>query len=252
VSLGLESGIERRVLITGASGGIGGEVAKRFVARGAVVCLADLRLDAAEELAREIARAGGKATPVPVDIRDPASVAHMVGQAVDALGHIDVLVHCAGLDAPRGVAWELDDRDHWDRILDVDLNGAWRCARAVIPHMLARGSGRIIFMGSVAGRRGSASASVAYSAAKAGIHGLTMALARQLEGQGILVKAIAPGPTGTGEPMTETERLQDEQAYALPIVGPRPVADACLYLAGESGDWITGTILNVSGGRWHG
>jgi NAD(P)-dependent dehydrogenase (short-subunit alcohol dehydrogenase family) len=244
--------MEKRTLITGASGGIGSEIARCFAAKGAPICLADIRLDSAEELAREIARAGGTATAVRVDIRDPASVARMVGQAVDALGHIDVLVHCAGLDAPRGVAWELDDRDHWDRIIDVDLSGAWRCACAVIPHMLAQGSGRIIFMGSVAGRRGSTSASVAYSAAKAGIHGLTMALARQLESGGILVNAVAPGPTGTGEPMTEMERLQDEKASALPIVGPRPVADACLYLAGESGDWITGTILNVSGGRWHG
>jgi NAD(P)-dependent dehydrogenase (short-subunit alcohol dehydrogenase family) len=244
--------MESRVLITGASGGIGSEVARRFIARGATVCLADVRVDAAEDLAREIARGGGKATAIPVDICDQASVARMTSAAIAALGHVDVLVHCAGLDAPRGNAWELDDEDHWDRIIDVDLNGAWRCARALIPHMLARGAGRIIFMGSVAGRRGSASASVAYSAAKAGIHGLTMALARQLEARGIRVNAVAPGPTGTGEQMTETERLQDEKASALPIVGPRPVADACLYLAGESGDWISGTVLNVSGGRWYG
>jgi NAD(P)-dependent dehydrogenase (short-subunit alcohol dehydrogenase family) len=244
--------MEKRTLITGASGGIGSEIARCFAAKGAPVCLADMRLDAAESLAHEIVGTGGTATAVHVDICDRASVTRMVEQAVDGLGHIDVLVHCAGLDAPRGAAWELDDHDHWDKIIDVDLSGAWRCARAVIPHLLARGSGRIIFMGSIAGRRGSASASVAYSAAKAGIHGLTMALARQLEARGILVNAVAPGPTGTGEPMTEMERLQDGQVFALPIVGPRPVADACLYLAGESGDWISGTILNVSGGRWHG
>jgi NAD(P)-dependent dehydrogenase (short-subunit alcohol dehydrogenase family) len=142
--------------------------------------------------------------------------------------------------------------DHWTTIIDVDLNGAWWCARSVIPSMIERRTGRIIFIGSVAGRRGSLSVSVAYSAAKAGLFGLTTGLARQLEQYGILVNTIAVGPTGTGEPMTDAERATDRANFPLPVMGAAPVAEACRYLVNRSGDWISGTIMNVSGGRWQG
>jgi NAD(P)-dependent dehydrogenase (short-subunit alcohol dehydrogenase family) len=92
---------------------------------------------------------------------------------------------------------------------------------------------------------------VAYNAAKAGINGLTIGLAKQLEPEGIRVNAVAPGPTGTGDPMTEAEIEADRRSFPIPIAGAQPVADACLHLAGPGGDWISGTVMNVSGGRWH-
>ena len=130
--------------------------------------------------------------------------------------------------------WELND-ELWDRIIDIDLSSAWRCARAVIGHMADRRSGRIIYIGSIAGCRASLTTVVAYNAA-----------------HGILVNTIAPGPTGTGEPMTEAELEADRVKFPIPIQGAQPVADACRYLAGSGGSWIGGTVFNVSSGRWRG
>jgi NAD(P)-dependent dehydrogenase (short-subunit alcohol dehydrogenase family) len=241
----------KAVIVTGAAGGIGSCVARRFADAGASVMLADIRDEAAREVADEISRTGATASACPVDITSPASARALAAATMATFGAIDVLVHTAALDAPRGLAWECDD-EHWRRIIDIDLSGAFWCAKAVIPQMIAQASGRIILISSVASRVGSHESSVAYNAAKGGINGLTIALAAQLEEKGILVNAIAPGPIGTGEPMTPEEIRNDEASYALRIVGPDPVAHGCLYLAGPGGDWVSGSILNVSGGRWRG
>ena len=239
------------VIITGAAGGIGRCVAKAFAQEGAKLLLADIQDRKVRDLAVELNEKGGQNIATTVDVTDSASLAAMVKTAITGLGTVDVLIHCAGLDAPRANVWELDD-ELWDRIIDVDLSSAWRCARAVIGHMADRRSGRIIYIGSIAGRRPSLTTAVAYNAAKAGIEGLVIGLAKQLEPHGILVNAVAPGPTGTGEPMTAAELEQDRASFPIPIQGAQPVAEACLYLAGSGGSWISGTVLNVSGGRWHG
>jgi NAD(P)-dependent dehydrogenase (short-subunit alcohol dehydrogenase family) len=239
-------------IVTGAAGGIGSCIGRFFAACGAAVMLADIRAAEAAELARSLQREGHRAASVAVDIVDPESARHMAAMTIKEFGAIDVLVSCAGIDAPRGRAWELDDQ-HWQRVIDADLSGSWWCSKAVIPHMIERRSGRIIFVGSVASRRGSLAISVAYNAAKAGLNGLTFGLAKQLEPYGILVNTVAPGPTGnTGEPMTEQEIAAENVLYPLGLGGPEPVAQACLYLARSSGDWVSGTVLNVSGGRWQG
>ncbi|MBV9562260.1 MAG: SDR family oxidoreductase [Bradyrhizobium sp.] len=243
---------DKIVIVTGAAGGIGACIAKHFAAAGATLLLADIQADHATAIAQEIAARGGRAASTPVDITDPDSARAMAAIAMRDYGRIDVLVACAGIDAPRGQAWSLADA-HWRNVIDTDLSGAWWCAKAVIPSMIRARSGRMIFIGSVAGRRGSLGTSVAYNAAKAGIAGLTFGLARQLEPHGILVNAVAPGPTGnTGEPMTDEEKAREAATYPLGLGGPEPVAHACLYLAGQGGNWISGTVLNVSGGRWQG
>ena len=235
-------------IVTGAAGGIGSCIARAFANAGARLILADINVGGASVLAERLP----EARAVRVDITDPDSARAMAAEAVAAFGAIDILVSCAGIDAPRGCAWELPDA-HWRRVIDADLSGSWWCAKACIPQMIARRSGRIIFIGSVASRRGNRVTTVAYNAAKAGLNGLAFGLAKQLEPHGILVNTIAPGPTGnTGEPMTEDEFAAEAGLYPLPLGGPEPVAHACLYLAGPSGDWISGTVLNVSGGRWHG
>ena len=171
--------------------------------------------------------------------------------ALDRFGRIDLLVNDAGLDAPPGEPWTIGE-EHWRRVIDTDLSGAWWCTQAVLPHMMQRNTGRVIFISSGSARIGAPEISVAYNAAKAGLVGLTVGLAVHLEPYGILVNAIAPGPTGTGEPMTAAERANHERQFPLGIVGPQPIADACLYLARSSGDWVSGTVLNVSGGWWRG
>jgi meso-butanediol dehydrogenase/(S,S)-butanediol dehydrogenase/diacetyl reductase len=242
---------DKAVIITGAAGGIGRCVAKTFVRAGAKLLLADIQDEKVRDLAAELNRDGAQSAAVAADVVDSASLATMVETAITKLGAVDVLIHCAGLDAPRANVWELND-ELWDRIIDIDLSSAWRCAKAVIGHMAHRRSGRIIYIGSIAGRGASLTTAVAYNAAKAGLQGLTVGLAKQLEPHGILVNTIAPGPTGTGELMTEAELEADHVNFPIPIQGAQPVADACLYLAGPGGSWVSGTVLNVSGGRWHG
>jgi len=241
----------RSGIVTGAAGGIGSCIARLFSRAGADVVVADIRDGRARSIAAEINDAGGRARSSYIDITDPRSAREAVDFTVREWGRLDFLVHAAAIDAPRGKAWELDDA-HWRRIIDIDLNGAWWCCKAVMPTMIAQGYGRVILMSSISYRQGSDSVSVAYNTAKAAIAGMTIGLAKQVERHGVLVNAIAPGSTGTGEPMTPEELAYDEANFPLKIVGPDPVADAALYLCGDSGSWVSGTVLNVSGGRMHG
>jgi NAD(P)-dependent dehydrogenase (short-subunit alcohol dehydrogenase family) len=238
-------------IITGAAGGIGSSIAEHFAAAEASVMIADIAAEGAARVAERICAEGGSAASTAVDITDSASAKAMVAATVARFGEPDILVHAAAMDAPRGIAWELDD-EHWRTIIDTNLSGAFWCAKAVIPGMIARRQGRIIFISSVSAKVGQLDTTVAYNASKAGLIGLTIGLAKQLEQHNVLVNAVAPGSTGTGEPMNEREIAEEAALYPLPIVGPAPIAHACLYLAQDSGSWTSGTFLNVSGGRLHG
>jgi NAD(P)-dependent dehydrogenase (short-subunit alcohol dehydrogenase family) len=240
----------KTAIVTGAAQGIGRAIAELFAQEGASVMIADIQLGKAEAVANELRASGLRASAVLVDITQPDSAVAMAEHTIAEFGHIDFLVNNAGIDAPRGKAVEIDEA-HWRMVIDTDLSGSWWCTKAVLPHMRERKTGRIIFISSIAARLAE-DASVAYNAAKAGLVGLTIGLANQVEQYGILVNAIAPGAIGTGEPMTPEEIREDEARYPLRIVGPRPVANACLYLVGEGGDWMSGSVLNVSGGRWRG
>ena len=213
--------------------------------------VADIQEDLAEKVADRLRAEGGTAVSCHVDVADPRSASSMVDSCVRELGGVDVLVNNAGIDAPPGAAWEIPE-DHWHRVIDTNLSGAWWCTGAVLRRMIEQRSGRIVFISSGSARIGDPGISVAYNASKAGLIGLTIGLSVHLEPYGILVNAIAPGYTGTGEPMTSEERAAYDDAHPLGIVGPEPVARACVYLASEGGDWITGAVLNVSGGWWRG
>jgi NAD(P)-dependent dehydrogenase (short-subunit alcohol dehydrogenase family) len=244
-------GLEGKVaIVTGAAQGIGRCIAEAFLKDGAAVMLADIQERKVKGVAGHLQQAGGQVGWAQVDVGVPESAGALIEQTLDQFSRVDVLVNNAGIDAPPGLAWE-EAPEHWQRIIDVDLSGAWWCSRAVIPHMCERRTGRIIFISSVSARIPQPHISVAYNAAKAGLLGLTVGLSLQLEAYGVLVNAIVPGPTGTGQRMTAAERKMQAQ-YPLGIGGPEPVADACLYLARDSGRWISGTVLNVSGGRLRG
>jgi NAD(P)-dependent dehydrogenase (short-subunit alcohol dehydrogenase family) len=238
-------------VVTGAAQGIGSCIAEYLARDGASVAMADIQATAVASLANRLATESRLSTVgFHVDIKDPDSARRLMQSAIATFGAVDILVNNAGIDSPQGLAWELED-EHWRTVIDVDLSGAWWCTKAVIPHLIRRHAGRIIFISSIAARRGSQTTSVAYNAAKAGLIGLTIGLSTQLEPHGIRVNAITPGPTGTGRPMTPDEAAV-ETAQPLGIGGPEPVAHACLYLARTSGDWLSGSVLNVSGGRWRG
>lgn len=238
-------------VVTGGAQGIGECIAASFAREGARVLIGDIQERKAARVAARLTEEGLVAQAALLDIRDPGSAAALAALAVDRWGRIDVLINNAGLDAPPGEPWTIGEQE-WREVIDTDLSGPWWCTRAVLPHMMARQSGRIIFISSGSARIGAPEISVAYNAAKAGLIGLTVGLAVHLEPYGILVNAVAPGPTGTGTPMTPEERAGHERVFPLGIVGPEPVAHACLYLARESGDWVSGSVLNVSGGWWKG
>jgi NAD(P)-dependent dehydrogenase (short-subunit alcohol dehydrogenase family) len=241
----------RIAIVTGGAGGIGSAIVETLARDGATVVAADIDGPAAKTLAERLRGVGLEVSASTTDIVDRDAVKQLVAGVLADHGRIDILVNNAAIDAPPGLAWEIDAA-HWLRVIDTNLTAQWWCTAAVMPHMMKERSGRIIFMSSVSARAGDVDISVAYSAAKAGLIGLTIALSVHLDGYGIRVNAIAPGATGTtGTPMTDRQRLEAE-AGPFGLMGAIPVADACLYLARSSGDHITGSVLNVSSGQWRG
>ena len=240
------------VIVTGASRGIG-EACARDIARrgGRVVCTAR-NDDAIRRVADEIEASGGDAIPVTADISVPADNRRVVDAALAAYGRLDALVANAAIDAPLGLAWEITE-DEWRQVIDVDLSGAWWSIQPLLPIFMGQRAGKIVIMSSVAARAGSAIHSPAYAAAKAGLLGLTVGLAAQLEPYGVLVNAITPGSTGTtGTPVTDRERDEYLPSHPLGFGGAQPIVAAVAYLLGEGGDWVSGAVLNVSGGALRG
>ena len=237
-------------IVTGGAGGIGSAIVEILARNGARVVIADVNVEGARALAERLAAAGMATTPIAVDIASLDSVRRMVDDTLATHGRIDILVNNAALDAPAGLAWEIDQAQ-WDRVVDVNLTGQWRCTSAVLPHMIERRRGRIVFMSSMSRQVGDIEITPAYNAAKAGLVGLTVALSVHLQGFGIRVNAIAPGATGTtGTPMNDRQRVEAEVPFGL--MGPWPVAEACLYLVRSSGDYLTGAVMNVSSGQVRG
>lgn len=235
------------VIVTGAAQGIGAAVAQELVAQGYRVALADLQREKLHEVAGPLG-----ASALEVDIADPESVDAMVARVLSLYPRIYGLVNVAGIDAPDA-SWREVDIQHWRRLIDVDLSGQWWCTRSILPHMIAAGGGRIVTISSVCGVVPCAGVSVAYGAAKAGVIGMTMSLAKEVERHNVMINAVAPGATGnTGTPMTIKRRQQYGEKFPLGPIGTEPVARAVSYLLGPGGDFVSGTVLNVSGGYWHG
>jgi 3-oxoacyl-[acyl-carrier protein] reductase len=240
----------KTALVTGASGGIGAAIASTLAARGAAVVLSGTRVDALEALAAEIGalEGSGGAHVCPADLADPAAADALVAAAEAKAGPLHVLVNNAGLTRDM-LALRMKDED-WAKVLDVDLAAPFRLARAALRGMLRRRAGRIVSIGSIVGATGNPG-QANYAAAKAGLIGMTKALAQEVASRGITVNAVAPGFIAT--PMTDG--LSDEQkarlSQAIPLgrLGtPADVAAAVLYLASDEAGWVTGATLHVNGG----
>lgn len=235
--------------VTGAGRGIGQSIARRLAEEGAGVAVVDIDKDAAGETAAAL---GAPATAIRVDITDSASVTAGVEEAIAALGPIDVLVNNAGWDK---MAPFIDtDEELWDRIIEINLKGALRCVRAVLPGMIERRAGRIVNISSDAGRVGSTGEAV-YSGAKAGIIGFTKTLAREMARHQITANIVCPGPTDTpllGDLVGQgNERLVDALKRGIPLgrLGrPEDIAGAVTFFASDDAGFITGQTLSVSGG----
>lgn len=244
---------EQNIIVTGAAQGIGACIARHLAKQGAALALADIQAEKVAAVQAELAQAGVRVRSYGVDIANTEQVKAVIASILADFGRIDALVNVAGLDAPKGLAWEITEAE-WRRVIEVNLNGQWWMIQALLPHMMAQRYGKIVTISSISARYAFPEHTPAYSAAKAGLIGLTTSLATQLEPYGILLNCILPGMIGTGTDinMTQAEKDQYRQQFPLGIVGPQPVADAVSYLLGESGDWISGTAMNVTGGLWRG
>ncbi|MFI1649776.1 SDR family NAD(P)-dependent oxidoreductase [Streptomyces avidinii] len=242
----------RTALVTGATGGIGTAVVQQLAANGAIVVIAHHNEPkAAAELAVDIGAGGGRAFALEADLRHKSAVDELYAQATARLGAIDILVSNAG-SYPRAT-WAETTPTVWNDMLSINLTSHYLLARAVSPAMAARGRGRIITMGSVLATVGRQELS-AYISAKAGVEGLTRALARELGPSGITVNCVAPGSiqvpaeqTVVGDPEAMTVRQLARQCIQR-RGAPTDVAAAVTFLAGEDAGFITGQTIHVDGG----
>jgi 3-oxoacyl-[acyl-carrier protein] reductase len=235
----------KTALITGASGGIGGAIARALHRQGAAVLLAGTRQAALEALAAEL---GERARVHAADLADPAAADALVKDAEAALGKLDILVNNAGLTRD-GLAVRMKDED-WQKVLDVDLTAGFRLARAALRGMMRRRFGRIIGISSVVGVVGNPG-QANYAAAKAGMIGLSKALAAEVATRGITVNCVAPGMIAS--PMTDALTPEQKQriAAAIPmgrLGSPEDVAASVVFLASDQAGYITGQTIHVNGG----
>src|SRR3984957_7686283 len=238
----------RVALITGASQGIGRACALKLAATGATLALAARNQEKLGELMKEITAAGGKADVFPLDVADEEQVKSAAKTIIGEFGKIDILVNNAGITRDQLVMRM--KRADWDAVLTTNLTSAYLCTQQVIPSMLKHRWGRIINITSVFGQMGQAG-QANYAASKAGLIGLTMAIARELASRNITCNAVAPGFIETAMTATLTEEFKQSAVKQIPLgrVGtPEEVASAVAYLASEEASYITGQVLGVNGG----
>src|SRR5215218_789180 len=238
----------RAVLVTGAGSGIGRAIAEKLAKDGERVVVNDLNAQTADEVVARIRESGGEAAPAPGDVSDPESVRRIVEAAYEAYGPPDILVNNAGfLQQKRFADLTVED---FDRMIAVHLRGTFLCTRAVLSDMLSRGSGIIVNVASQLGQIGGIEL-CHYSAAKAGIIGLTKSLAREVSAQGVRVNAVAPGPINTELILGLSEEWQRAKAAELPLGRfgePAEVAETVAFLVSDEATLYVGQTLGPNSG----
>ena len=245
----------RVALVTGAAQGIGKGIAAAMAAQGFRVAIADINIETATHTAKDITEAGGTAAAVEINVTDTASVAAAVRAVEAELGPVEVVVNNAGWD--DFMPFIATSEEFWDKVLDVNFKGTLRVTKAVLPGMTERGFGRVVNIGSDAGRVGSSLEAV-YSGAKGGIIAFTKTLAREVAAKGITANTVCPGPTdtpalrrfidGAGQ---DAEKVIGGMTRAVPMkrLGtPEDIGPAVAFLASDAAGFITGQTLSVSGG----
>ena len=236
-------------VITGAARGIGYAVAEHALKSGAVVSLWDIDAERLDRARRELSRLGALEAQV-VEVTDERSVQSAVDKTVDKFGKIDVLINNAGITGGNDVTWKLSP-EVWRRVIEVNLIGPYLTCRAIVPLMLAHGYGRIVNVGSIAGKEGNPNASH-YSASKAGLIGLTKSLGKELATQNVLVNCVTPAAVRTELFSQMSQEHIDYMLSKIPMgrfLRAEELASLICWLASEDCSFSTGAVFDISGGR---
>ncbi len=238
-------------IVTGAARGIGKAIARKLGEEGANLVIADVLEGQAEETVEELTADGLAVEAVSCDVTDREDTDRLARRTEKLFGGADILVNNAGVGSHG--SFEEMTTEEWDQVLDVNLNGPFNCCHSVVPGMIERGYGRIVNISSMAGRNISYHGAANYTASKWGLIGFTKHLAWDLGEFGITVNAVCPGSTQTD--MTESSTSEEERAETarkIPLdrwATPEDQAEGVLYFAAESGDYTTGTVLEIDGGK---
>ncbi len=238
----------RVALVTGAGSGIGWAIAEKLAKNGERVVVNDLKSEAADEVVTRIRESGGKAAAAPGDVSDPEAVQGIMAAAREAYGPPEILVNNAGYGQQK-LFVDLTVED-FDRMIGVHLRGTFLCTSAVLPEMLSEGRGVIVNVASQLGQIGGVEL-CHYSAAKAGIIGLTKSLAREVSAQGVRVNAVAPGPINTDLVLGLSEEWRTNKAAELPLGRfgePWEVAETVSFLASDGAELYVGQTLGPNSG----
>ncbi len=239
---------DKNALVTGAAQGIGKAIALALAGHGANIVVSDINLELAAQTAEEIKKLGVKAVPMKMNIADLAEAEAGAKKIKEELGSIDVLVNNAGIT--KDALFMRMKKEDWDLVLNINLSGVFNLCKAVVPIMMKQRSGKIINIASIVGEMGNAG-QANYAASKAGVIGLTKTLAREIASRGITVNAVAPGFIQTAMTDKIPEDAKQKMMAQIPLAKlgqPEDVANACLFLASSSADYITGQVINVNGG----
>ncbi|NBF41734.1 MAG: glucose 1-dehydrogenase [Spirochaetes bacterium] len=251
---------DKRIIVTGSGRGIGRAIARRFAEEGAAVAICDIDRTTAEATAGEINESGGTALAVELDVRSIESVRAMLDAVVTEWGRVDVLVNNAGITIAKPVV-EFTEEE-WERTLDINLKGVFRCSQLVAVQMITQGGGKIINLSSESGKTAKPNFTI-YAASKFGVVGFTQGLAQELAPHGITVNAVCPGIVHT--PMWEeldrvlAKRMGKKEGEILAtrkdqiplgrLEQPEDVAGVVAFLASDDANYMTGQAVNVTGGR---
>jgi len=235
-------------MVTGSTRGIGKEIAQRFAQEGATVIILGRNGDAAAQIAKEIVAKGQKSEGMAFDVTNPTNVAEMVQKIIDKYKRVDILINNAGITKDN-LLIRMSESD-WDEVISINLKGVFNCSKVILKPMLKAKYGRIINISSIIGIIGNVG-QANYAASKAGIIGFTKSIALEIATRGITVNAIAPGYIETDMTAQLNAATREEMLKKIPLGrfgNAQDVAGACLYLASDEANYITGQTIVVDGG----